>query len=363
MSPVRVLIVDDSPTMRGLISLALRRDPDIEVVGTAGDPLKARDAIKAQNPDVITLDVEMPGMNGLQFLEKIVRLRPTPVVMVSNLTGEGTETAIEAMQIGAVDCIAKPSPGEAQPFAELPRIVKAAAGARVGPRAATRAANRDRDVASKPAPAAAYEPDGRLLAIGSSTGGVEALSTVLSQLPANCPPTLIVQHMPPDFTASLAARLDRLNAPKIAEASDGAPVEVGHVYIAPGGPTHLTVTQRGGRLFCRVRAGDPVNGHSPSVDVLFDSVAKVSKAKAVGVILTGMGRDGAQGLLAMRQSGACTIGQDEASSLIYGMPKSAFELGAVERQLPLDRIATAILTTTNLRGRQQREMKCHSQTN
>jgi len=359
MSPIRVLVVDDSPTMRGLISLALRRDPEIEVVGTAGNPLMARDAIKAQNPDVITLDVEMPGMNGLDFLEKIVRLRPTPVIMVSNLTGAGTETAIAAMQIGAVDCIAKPGPGDLQPFAELPRIVKAAAGARVRPRSVVNVETK-RTESRRPL-TATYEPDGHLLAIGSSTGGVEALTAFISQLPENCPPTVIVQHMPPDFTASLAARLDRLNAPKVMEAYDGAPIAAGSIYIAPGGPSHLEVEDSGG-LRCRLRAGAPVNGHSPSVDVLFASVARIAKANAVGVILTGMGRDGAEGLLAMRRAGARTIGQDEATSLIYGMPKAAFEIGAVERQLPLDRIATAVLAMTNLRGRQGRETKCHSQT-
>ena len=356
MSPIRVLVVDDSATMRGLISLALRRDPEIEVVATASNPLTARDSIKTHNPDVITLDVEMPGMNGLEFLEKIVRLRPTPVIMVSNLTGEGTETAIEAMQIGAVDCIAKPGPGDSQPFAELPRMVKAAAGARVRTRPVSNgeAKNRRRPFV------AAYEPDGRLLVIGSSTGGVEALSELISQLPENCPPTAIVQHMPPDFTASLAARLDRLNAPKVIEAYDGAPLEAGCVYIAPGGTKHLEVQDNNG-LRCRLRAGSPVSGHSPSVDVLFTSAAQVAKSNAIGVILTGMGRDGAQGLLAMRQAGARTIGQDEATSLIYGMPRAAFEVGAVERQLPLDRIANAVLVMTNLRGRQGRD-KCHSQT-
>lgn len=359
MSTIRVLVVDDSATMRGLIAHALRRDADIEVVATASNPLMARDAIKAHNPHVITLDVEMPGMNGLEFLEKIVRLRPTPVVMVSNLTGAGTETAIEAMHIGAVDCVAKPAPGDPQPFADLPRIIKAAAGARVHPR--TTSGNDAKTSEQRRPVAQSYEPDGRLVAIGSSTGGVEALSEFIGQLPENCPPTVIVQHMPPDFTASLAARLDRLNAPKVTEAQDGAPVEPGRVYIAPGGPRHLEVAGTGA-LRCRLRSSPPVNGHSPSVDVLFASVAQATKSRAVGVILTGMGRDGAQGLLAMRQAGATTIGQDEASSLIYGMPRAAFEIGAVERQLPLDRIATAVLTITNLRSRKGRESKCHSQT-
>jgi two-component system, chemotaxis family, protein-glutamate methylesterase/glutaminase len=348
MTPVRVLVVDDSATMRGLITLTLRRDPDIEVVGTASNPLKAREAIKEHNPDVITLDVEMPGMNGLDFLDKIVRLRPTPVIMVSNLTGHGTETAIEAMQIGAVDCIAKPALGDAHPFAELARMVKAAASARVRPRPRLDGAAK-RTSGLRPL-SATYEPDGRLVAIGSSTGGVEALTGIIAQLPENCPPTLIVQHMPPDFTASLASRLDRLNAPRVIEAYDGAPIETGRVYIAPGGAAHLEVEDARG-LYCRLRTGEPVNGHSPSADVLFASVAQAVKSNALGVILTGMGRDGAQGLLAMRQAGAQTIGQDEESSLIYGMPKAAFEVGAVERQLPLDRIASAVLAMTNLRGR------------
>jgi two-component system chemotaxis response regulator CheB len=368
MKAIRVLVVDDSATMRGLISHVLRKDPEIEVVGTAENPFKAREAIKAHNPDVITLDVEMPGMNGLEFLEKIVRLRPTPVIMVSNLTGHGTAAAIEAMQIGAVDCISKPAPGDAHPFAELPRIVKTAAGARVRPRLAL-----DNSAARVAAGAAsgsrrssilgpAYESDGRLVAIGSSTGGVEALTTIISQLPENCPPTVIVQHMPPGFTASLAQRLDRLNAPSIKEAYDKAPIEAGCVYIAPGGAAHLQVENAGG-LRCRLHTGSPVSGHSPSADVLFASVAKAAKARALGVILTGMGRDGAQGLLAMRQAGALTIGQDEATSLIYGMPKAAFEVGAVERQLPLDGVATAVLAMTNLRGRKGRQTKCHSQIN
>lgn len=361
MTPVRVLVVDDSATMRGLISLALRRDPEIEVVATANNPLSARDAIKEHNPDVITLDVEMPGMNGLEFLDKIVRLRPTPVIMVSNLTGEGTETAIEAMQIGAVDCIAKPAPGDPEPFSKLPNMVKAAANARVRPRLVIPANAKHHD--QRHPLIRAYEPDGRLLAIGSSTGGVEALSGFIAQLPENCPPTVIVQHMPPDFTASFAARLDRLNAPKVVEARDGAPIEKGCVYIAPGGVNHLEVKNGVNGFHCRVREGSPVNGHAPSVDVLFDSVARAAGAKAVGVILTGMGRDGAEGLLAMRRAGASTLGQDEATSLIYGMPKVAFEIGAVERQLPLDRIATAVLTMTNLRARQGRESKCHSPIN
>lgn len=333
MSPVRVLVVDDSLTMRGLISAALKSDPEIEVVGTAADPLQARAAIKALNPDVLTLDVEMPNMNGLEFLEKIMRLRPMPVVMVSTLTEAGADVTLAALEIGAVDAVAKPAVAGPDAFRDLIGKVKAAARSRV--RARTDA----------PAAAAApslYRPArDQVLAIGSSTGGVEALLTVLSGFPADCPATVITQHMPASFTASFAARLDRACAPTVSEAVEGAPLQPGHVYLAPGGATHLEVSP-GLTPRCRLVASDPVNGHRPSVDVLFESVVRL-KRPMTGVILTGMGRDGAQGLLAMRQAGGRTLGQDEASCVVYGMPKAAFELGAVERQLPLHRLSAAIL--------------------
>jgi two-component system chemotaxis response regulator CheB len=330
---IRVLVVDDSATMRSLISAVLRRDPGIEVVGQAGDPLEAREAIKALNPDVLTLDVEMPNMNGIDFLERIMRLRPMPVVMVSTLTVRGAEVTLEALALGAVDCVAKPSSGGLEAFEELPAKVRAAAGARVRPpRVQPAAAPRALD----------HSPEGRLIALGSSTGGVEALITVLSQFPANCPATVITQHMPAAFTRSFAERLNRLSAPQVEEAYDGAPLAPGRVYVAPGGERHTEVVGTS-QLRCRVQAGEPVNGHRPSVDVLFHSVARTLGRRAVGAILTGMGRDGAQGLLAMREAGARTVGQDEASSVVYGMPRAAFEIGAVERQAPLDRIAGELL--------------------
>jgi two-component system chemotaxis response regulator CheB len=333
---VRVLIVDDSATMRSLIATVLQRDPEIEVVGEAGDPLEAREAIKRLNPDVITLDVEMPNMNGIDFLEKIMRLRPMPVVMVSSLTVRGAEATLEALELGAIDCVAKPSTGGLEDFQDLPFKVKAAAKAKVKPLQPAGAA-------AKPAPLE-HTPDGRVIAIGSSTGGVEALIAILSRFPANCPPTVITQHMPATFTKSFSERLDRLCAPKVAEAHDGAVLENGRVYIAPGGEHHMEI---GGSatLRCRLTDGAAVNGHRPSVDVLFRSVARAAGARAVGAILTGMGRDGAEGLLAMRRAGARTFGQDEASSVVYGMPKAAFELGAVERQAPLDRLAGELLKT------------------
>jgi two-component system chemotaxis response regulator CheB len=331
---IRVLIVDDSATMRRLIGAVLRRDPEIEVVGEAGDPFEARDAIKALNPDVLTLDVEMPNMNGLDFLEKIMRLRPMPVVMVSTLTLRGAEATLEALALGAIDCVAKPSTGGAESFDDLAAKVKIAARARVRPL---------RSGPDVKAPSVLdYAPDGRVIAIGSSTGGVEALISVLSRFPARCPPTVITQHMPATFTKSFAERLDRLCAPRVEEAYDGAPLEPGRVYLAAGGPCHLEVTGVS-KFRCRVQPGETMSGHRPSVDVLFHSVAKAVGNQAVGAILTGMGRDGADGLLAIRQAGGRTLGQDEASCVVYGMPKAAFEAGAVERQAPLDRMAAELL--------------------
>ncbi len=272
----------------------------------------------------------MPNMNGLEFLEKIMRLRPMPVVMVSTLTAAGTDVTLAALEIGAVDAVAKPAVASVDAFHDLIGKVKTAARSRVRARGDTPAA------AVAPS---TYRPDpNHILAIGSSTGGVEALLTVLSGFPANCPATIITQHMPATFTASFAARLDRVCAPTVTE---GAPLKTGHIYVAPGGATHLEVSS-GMSPRCRLVASDPVNGHRPSVDVMFDSVVRL-KRPMTGVILTGMGKDGAKGLLAMREAGGRTLGQDEATCVVYGMPKAAFELGAVERQLPLHRLSPAIL--------------------
>jgi two-component system chemotaxis response regulator CheB len=349
---VRVLIVDDSATMRGLIAATLCRDPAISVVGEAADPLEARHAIKTLDPDVVTLDVEMPNMNGLEFLEKIMRLRPTRVIMVSTMTERGASTTIKALEIGAFDCVAKPSSKDPRSFDELPAKIKAIAASPIGRHEPYRAEPIRVEPAAAlrrepQAAASRYSPDGRLVAIGSSTGGVEALLTILAQFPENCPPTIVTQHMPPVFTASFAARLDRMCKPHVAEAVDGAPILPGRVYLAPGGVSHLEVVKHVGGYRCRLTNAEAVNGHRPSVDVLFNSVAQSAGRNALGVILTGMGRDGAQGLLAMRKIGAETIGQDEASSLVYGMPKAAFEIGGVGRQLTLQRIAAHILTSTN----------------
>lgn len=342
MKKVRVLVVDDSRTMRDLISMVLQRDPDIEVVGQAGDPFEARTAMKVLDPDVVTLDVEMPNMNGLDFLEKIMLLRPTPVIMVSNLTSRGAEVTIRALEIGAFDCITKPMTGDKELFAELPLKVKTAARTRP-----SLLAGKGRAPEFTAEKSHGYADDGRIVAIGASTGGVEALLTVLSRFPKNCPPTVITQHMPAAFTKTFASRLDRVCEPRVAEAAHGAALMPGQIYLAPGSTTHLEIVGKKPELVCSLSTADPVNGHRPSIDVLFHSVAAAAGARAVGVILTGMGRDGAEGLRAMREAGADTIGQDEATSLVYGMPKVAFERGGVEKQLPLNKIGDEILSRTN----------------
>ncbi|MDY0959586.1 chemotaxis response regulator protein-glutamate methylesterase [Sphingomonas sp. CFBP8993] len=331
---IRTLIVDDSPTMRALIAGMLSRDPDIEVVGAANGPHQAREMIKALDPDVITLDVEMPDMNGLDFLERVMRLRPMPVVMLSTLTQAGADTTIRALELGAVECCAKPAAGCVD--RNLVASVKAAAGSR-------RVRLNDAPAAA-PVPSVHFEPRAKsLIAIGASTGGVEALIQVLSGFPANCPPTVIVQHMPATFTTSFAARLDRLSQPTVAEARHGQPLLPGHVYLAPGGTHHLEIGGSEGQYRARLIPDDPTSGHRPSVDRLFQSVAKVAGPHAVGAILTGMGRDGAQGLLAMRGQGGFTIGQDKESCVVYGMPGVAQEIGAVARQLTLTRIGPALI--------------------
>jgi two-component system chemotaxis response regulator CheB len=331
---IGVLVVDDSATMRGLIGAALKRDPEIEVLGFANDPIEAREQIKKLNPDVVTLDIEMPKMNGLEFLEKIMRLRPTPVVMVSTLTQSGADVTLQALELGAVDCVGKPVGGVTaqEAFADLTAKVKAAARARVKPyNGPVAVVERDRD----------YRASDAILAIGSSTGGVEALMTILSNFPDTCPPTVITQHMPATFTKSFAARLDKISGAHVTEARDGDRLQVGHVYVAPGGDAHMEVTSSAHPVI-RLRQGEPVNGHRPSVDVLFESVAKLNRP-AVGAILTGMGRDGAAGLMSMKKAGARTLGQDESSCVVYGMPRVAFEIGAVEKQVGLSRMGPAIL--------------------
>ncbi len=345
LNKVKVLVVDDSPTMRGLLRVVLSADPEIQVVGEAGDAMEARGAIKSLNPDVVTLDIEMPNMNGLEFLEKIMTLRPMPVIMVSTLTHRGAQATLSALEIGAFDCIGKPSPDDTSPFAGLPDVVKAAGRSKRTSYASTAPQT------VQPEKQTGYEnyiPARKIISIGSSTGGVEALIQVISKFPENCPPTVITQHMPPAFTGSFANRLDRLSAPVVKEAEDGDRLEVGKVLLAPGGSRQMEVVNQTAPRISLVE-GDPVSGHCPSVDVLFRSVAKIARKNAVGVILTGMGRDGASGLLEMRQAGARTIGQDEKSCVVYGMPKVAFEIGAVETQHPIGEITDQIYKLTAVR--------------
>ena len=339
--PVRVLIVDDSALIRQMLSEMLSSDPGIEVLGAVPDPLVARQKIKELNPDVITLDIEMPRMDGIEFLKKIMSLRPMPVVMVSTLTQHGADATLHALEIGAVDYVAKPTQdiqtGLEEKRAELVAKVKTAARANVMA-SASRAPAAPRLEAHGPG----YSSTEKIVAIGASTGGVEALTAVLSALPADSPAMLITQHMPASFTSTFAQRLDRMCAIQVSEAKDGARVLPGHAYIAPG-DQHLRLGRNGANYICRVGGQEPVSGHCPSVDVLFDSVAKHAGKNAVGVILTGMGKDGAIGLHKMRATGARTLGQDEASCVVYGMPRVAFEADAVEFQIPLSKISTEIL--------------------
>ncbi len=333
---IKVLIVDDSALMRKLLTAVLSADDEIEVVGDAPDPYAAREQIKALNPDVVTLDVEMPRMNGIEFLRKIMELRPTPVVMISSLTQAGAETTLEALEIGAVDFVAKPADSSAVMHlgGELIPKIKNAARTRVRRRIAP--------APRSPARPAMHGTSDKIIAIGASTGGVEALKAVLMLLPEDVPPVLITQHMPERFTAAFARRLDSECRMRVHEAVHDQPVERGNVYIAPGAH-HLELARRSSGLYCSLNDGPPVSGHRPSVDVLFESVARTVAPRAVGVILTGMGRDGAKGLLAMRKAGCATLGQDEGTALVYGMPRVAFEIGAVESQHGLFDISDAIL--------------------
>lgn len=334
---IRVLIVDDSLLMRKMLSEILSSDPQLEVVEMAKDPYDAREKIKRTNPDVITLDVEMPRMHGIDFLEKIMTLRPMPVVMISSLTQEGADVTLRSLELGAVDFISKPTSCHLnfeEQREEIIAKVKMAAKARIRPLLA--------DATRSQRLTATYRSNGMVVAIGASTGGVEALGQLLCALPIGCPPVLVTQHMPERFIPSFAKRLDNNCVARIAVAQDGQPIEAGHIYFAPG-EVHLQLSKSSNGYFCRLRHGERISGHCPSVDALFQSVAEHAGSGAVGVILTGMGRDGASGLLAMRQAGAKTIGQDESTSLVYGMPRIAFEYGAVEEQLPLNRIGERVL--------------------
>ncbi|WP_118137325.1 chemotaxis response regulator protein-glutamate methylesterase [Oceanicella sp. SM1341] len=343
--PIRVVVVDDSSLMRAMIRSALSGDGDIEVVGLAAHVGEGREMIRNLDPDVITLDVEMPGMNGLDFLEKIMTLRPTPVVMVSSLTARGTETALEALSIGAVDAIAKPdSPQATAAWGPLLRsVVRVAAAAKVQRRAVRAPAPAAVAAVAARRPAVTAAPTGRrMVAIGASTGGVGALGQLFQALGRRCSlPILITQHMPAGYTERFAGRLAAETGLDVAEGRDGEPLRAGMIRIAPG-DRHMTVTRSGAGLIVQVGGTDPVSGHCPSVDRLFHSVAQSAGEQALGVILTGMGRDGADGMLAMRQAGARCLGQSPESCVVYGMPKAAMQLGAVNEELNIPALAERI---------------------
>ncbi len=348
---IKVLVVDDSALIRSLMRELLSSQPDLEVVGMAPDPLVAREMIKQLNPDVITLDVEMPRMNGLDFLERLMRLRPMPVVMVSSLTEEGSEVTLRALELGAVDFVTKPKLGVAEQFPELAREI----GDKIRAAAQARIRRHTGVAAPRPAPITGhvFGTTQKVVCMGASTGGTEALKVVLASMPADAPGVLVTQHMPEGFTRSFAERLDRLCAMTVKEAQHEERVLPGHVYVAPG-HSHLLVKKSGAYYYTQLSQDPPVNRHRPSVDVLFHSAAEALGPNAVGVILTGMGKDGAAGLLAMRQSGAHTIAQDEASCVVFGMPRAAIELGAAAEVASLQDIARRVLERLAADARKQR---------
>jgi two-component system, chemotaxis family, protein-glutamate methylesterase/glutaminase len=338
--PYKVLIVDDSSLMRQLLTEILSSDPELQVIGTAGDPFIAREKIKALNPDVLTLDIEMPRMDGLTFLEKLMRGHPMPVVMISSLTERGAETTLRALSLGAVDYVSKPkldvSNGTIEQTGEIVAKVKAAARVKV------RGVTTPMAGPVELAPGCHFSATHKVVAVGSSTGGTEALKDLLSPLPADFPGLVMVQHMPEAFTKPFSERLNSLCRIHVQEAKDGDRILPGHALLAPGGH-QMEVVRHGMAYAVRVYRGERVNRHLPSVDVLFSSCAKQLGKNAVGVLLTGMGADGAKGMLEMKEAHAFTIAQDEATCVVFGMPREAILLGAVDQILPLGRIPAALV--------------------
>ncbi|RYF75802.1 MAG: chemotaxis response regulator protein-glutamate methylesterase [Comamonadaceae bacterium] len=335
MKKIRVLIVDDSALIRQVLSTIVGAQADMEVVGTAANPMMARDLLRTVEADVMTLDVEMPLMNGIEFLRRLMVARPMPVVMVSTLADKGSELTLQALELGAIDFICKPKLGVAEKLQgyadDICAKLRVAAAVRM-PKRLAEAARPEKD---NPLPRLMLGANhDRIILVGSSTGGTEAVRDLLSRMPADAPPILIAQHMPENFTRSFAQRLDSITHFSVCEAVDGQTVESGQVFIAPG-HSHLLVQRRGGRYVTRLSKADPVNRHRPSVDVLFHSGAQAAGARGIGIILTGMGKDGAAGMLAMHQAGAMTFAQDQQSCVVFGMPREAIAAGGVDEVVPL----------------------------
>lgn len=352
MKKIRVIVVDDSALVRSLLSEIIGRQPDMECVGAANDPLIAREMIRERNPDVVTLDIEMPKMDGIEFLTRLMRLRPMPVVMISTLTERGAEITMRALELGAVDFVAKPRIGLADGIKELStqivEKIRIAAGAHIRRSAAPQVGAVVGEGASAgksglPTVSLGRISTEKLIFIGASTGGTEAIREVLVKMPADSPGIAITQHMPPGFTTSFAARLNTLCQITVQEAVDGGRVLPGHAYIAPGGK-QFSIDRSGANYICVVRDGEPVNRHRPSVEVLFRSAARVAGRNAFGVMLTGMGADGAAAMREMKDAGSYNFVQDEASCIVFGMPREAILQGAADEVLPLTAIAPALLT-------------------
>ena len=350
MKKITVVVIDDSALIRKLLSEIINSQPDMQAVGAAPDPLVAREMIRSLNPDVLTLDVEMPKMDGLDFLERLMRLRPMPVVMVSSLTERGSDATLRALELGAIDYVSKPKIDIAhgiQEYAdEIAEKIRTAAAARLRPRPLPGVPRVERVVAALANRSVSTE---KLIIVGASTGGTEAIKEFLLDMPPDCPGILITQHMPEAFTKSFAARLDSLCRISVKEAEHSERVLPGHAYVAPG-HSHLLLRRSGANYMTQLSDAAHVNRHRPSVDVLFRSAAEHAGRNAVGVILTGMGKDGAQGMLAMKQAGAYNFAQDEASCVVFGMPKEAIAAGATDEVLPLREIAPGVMRFLHLSG-------------
>ncbi|MEJ8811124.1 chemotaxis response regulator protein-glutamate methylesterase [Variovorax ureilyticus] len=343
---IKVLCVDDSALIRSVMTEIINSQPDMTVVGTAADPIVARELIKQTNPDVLTLDVEMPRMDGLEFLEKLMRLRPMPVVMVSSLTERGSEIALRALELGAIDFVTKPRLGVRDGLLNYTELIagkiRTASCARLLAARGGAAAKPQGEVAQEALLRSPLLSTEKLIIIGASTGGTEAIREVLQPLPPDCPAVLIAQHMPAGFTKSFAQRLDGLCRITVKEAEHGERVLPGYAYIAPGA-YHLSLARSGANYVAHLDQEPPVNRHRPSIDVLFDSAARHAGKNAIGMILTGMGKDGAEGLLRMKKAGAHTLAQDEASCVVFGMPKEAIALGAADEVAPLSEMSRRVL--------------------